>query len=98
MKKQHIGGSIVVFAMLCLILSNFLLRAEPSLDANPDFSDAIWIAQPDAIKKIATADGSELLHIPKIKNVRAIAVDDQRGMLWTYQQNVLQSGSQHPLH
>ena len=89
MKKQHISGSIVAFSILCLILSNFLLRAEPPLDANPDFSDAIWIAQPDAIKKIATADGSELLHIPKVKNVRAIAVDDQRGVLWSYQQNVL---------
>ena len=89
MSKKQILGIIVSFSVLCLVLSSLLLRAQDSLHPNPDFADALWLAKSDGITKIATADASVLLELADVKNVRAIAVDEQRGVLWAYIQNTL---------
>jgi RHS repeat-associated protein len=88
-RKQQIFGTIVTFSVLCLVLSTLLLRAQHSPLPNPDFADALWVAQADGIRKIATTDASSLLHIANLKHVRAVAVDEPRGVLWAYIQNTL---------
>jgi RHS repeat-associated protein len=87
--KKQILGIIASFSFLCLMLSSILLRAQYPLLPNPDFADALWIAQSDAINKIAAVDASALLQIADVKNVRAVAVDEQHGVLWAYIQNAL---------
>ena len=89
MSKKQILGFLLSFPLLCLVLSSLLLRAQDSLHPNPDFANALWLAKSDGIDKIATADASALLEIVDVKNVRAIAVDEQRGVLWAYIQNTL---------
>ena len=72
-----------------LLFSSLLLRAQHPLSPKPDFATALWVAKADGINKIATADGSALLQIADVKNVRAVTVDEQRGVLWAYIQNTL---------
>jgi hypothetical protein len=90
-RKQRLFGVIVTFSVLCLVLSTLLLRAQHSPLPNPDFADALWVAQSDGIRKIATTDASSLLHIANLKHVRAVAVDEPRGVLWAYIQNTLRA-------
>ena len=89
MSKKQILGIIVSCSLLCLIFSSLLLRAQHPLSPNPDFVAALWVARSEAINKIATADASALLQIADVKNVRAVTVDEQRGVLWAYIQNTL---------
>ena len=89
MSKKQILGIIVSCSLLCLIFSSLLLRAQYPLPANPEFATALWIAKADGINKIATADGSALLQIADVKNIRAVTVDEQHGLLWAYIQNTL---------
>src|SRR5687767_14781526 len=77
------------FPILCLVLSSLLLLAQHPLLPNPDFVNALWVAKSDEIHKIATTETSTLLQMGELKNVRAVAVDDQRGVLWAYVQNTL---------
>jgi hypothetical protein len=88
-RKKQILGIIMSFALLCLVLSSILLQAQHPLLPNPDFADALWIAQLDTINKIATVDARALLQITDVKNVRAVAVDEQHAVLWAYIQNTL---------
>jgi hypothetical protein len=90
-RQQQIFGTIVTLSVLCLILSTLLLRAQHSPLPNPDFADALWVAQSDGIRKIATSDVSSVLHIANLKHVRAVAVDEPRGVLWAYIQNTLRA-------
>jgi ligand-binding sensor domain-containing protein len=87
-KKQFLG-IIVSLSLLGIVLSSLLIRAQHPIPVNPDFVTALWIAQSDGIRKIATADAGDLLHIDDLKHVKAVAVDDQRGMLWAYIKNTL---------
>jgi hypothetical protein len=87
-KKQFLG-IVVSLSLLGIVLSSLLIRAQHPIPVNPDFVAALWIAQSDGIRRIATADASDLLHIGDLKHVRAIAVDDQRGVLWAYIHNTL---------
>jgi RHS repeat-associated protein len=87
--KKQIQGIFVSCSLLCLIFSSLLLRAQHPPSPNPDFAAALWVAKADGINKIATADATALLQIADVKNVRAVAVDEQRGVLWAYIQNTL---------
>jgi hypothetical protein len=49
----------------------------------------VYSRKADGINKIATADGSALLQITDVKNVRAVSVDERHGVLWAYIQNTL---------
>jgi hypothetical protein len=59
------------------------LSASDSLTADPDSVEALWVAK-DTILKRAAADGSHRLEIPDVQNIRALAIDSQRGVLWAY--------------
>jgi RHS repeat-associated protein len=87
--KKQIMGIIVSCPLLCLIFSSLLIRAQDPLPPNPDFASALWVARSEGINKVATHDASPLLQIPGLKNVRAITVDEQHGILWAYIQNTL---------
>ena len=80
MGKKQIVGVIVSCSLLCLIFSSLLLRAQHPLTPNPDFASALWVIKADGINKIATTDGSTLLQIADVKNIRAVTLDEQRGV------------------
>ncbi|MDA2924655.1 Ig-like domain-containing protein, partial [Acidobacteria bacterium AH-259-L09] len=83
----------LVACMLVLGMSAAALTAqtaEPLARANPDFVDALWVAdKEDALLKIGLAEASLLLEILDIEDVRAVAVDDRRALVWAYGKNLL---------
>lgn len=54
----------------------------------PDMGDAVWVAK-DTVLKIAAHDGSRLLELAAVKNARAVAVDESRGLVWAFGQHTL---------
>ncbi|MDA2939240.1 hypothetical protein MYX75_13390, partial [Acidobacteria bacterium AH-259-A15] len=89
--SHHLLG--VVACMLVLGMSAAALTAqtaEPLARGNPDFVDALWVAdKEDALLKIGLAEAYLLLEIPDIEDVRAVAVDDRRALVWAYGKNLL---------
>jgi len=71
--------------------THFSLRAQQTSTTHSDFVDALWVATARGIVKLATADGTGLLTIAEAQDVRAVAVDAQRGILWAFGANVLQA-------
>ena len=55
-----------------------------SLTPTPHFSDALWLAHKDRLLKIDLSEGSLLLTVPTVKNLRTLAVDSRRGLVWAY--------------
>ncbi len=51
---------------------------------NPAAVNALWVAESAGVLEVATADGSLLLEVPGLTNVRAAAVDHHRPTLWLY--------------
>src|SRR5579872_6820423 len=72
-----------------------LLATGPSLVAqeSPAAVNALWVAESSGVIKVAAADGTLLLEVPGLANVRAAAVDHHRPTLWLYAgQNVYAYG------
>ncbi len=59
-------------------------EAAAPAQADSEFVDALWVAQKDRLVKISVSDGSTLLEIPDIKDVRALAVDGRQGLVWAF--------------
>jgi RHS repeat-associated protein len=57
----------------------------------PHFENALWIAETGGLLKVATADGDLLFEISGLGEVRAVAVDDRRGMVWLYAERTLRA-------
>lgn len=51
----------------------------------------MWLAHADGILKVAAANGTVLLDIATSHEVRAVGLDEPRGVLWTANANTLQS-------
>ena len=62
-----------------------LLVPEP----NPDAVDALWVGTTNSILKIDPLTGSAQFEIPSSRIVQALAVDDRRGVLWSYGEKTL---------
>ena len=56
---------------------------------NPDFVDALWIAESGRVLKIARADGTVLFEVPDAKELAALAFDANHTTLWAYGHNTL---------
>lgn len=61
-----------------------LAGAQTAAQQDPATVNALWVAESSGVLKVATADGSLRLEIPGLANVRAIAVDHHRPMIWLY--------------
>jgi RHS repeat-associated protein len=60
---------------------------------SPAAVNALWVAESSGVIKVAAADGTLLLEVPGLANVRAAAVDHHRPTLWLYAgQNVYAYG------
>jgi hypothetical protein len=73
--------------LAAILLTTLSRAAGPAL--NPDFTDALWIAESERVLKVARAEGSVLFEIPQAGVVTALGVDVERGILWAYGQNTL---------
>ena len=71
----------IVFSTLALL---FTFTAEAVTNPNNDYVGALWVAETDGILKLATADGTVLFEIGSTVNVKELAVDEKRGVVWTY--------------
>ncbi|MCH8320301.1 MAG: hypothetical protein IH790_05015, partial [Acidobacteria bacterium] len=61
---------------------------EPVL-TGPEFVDALWVAKDKGLLKIDVSDASPLLEIADIGDVRAVDIDDRRGLVWAFSKDRL---------
>ena len=54
-----------------------------------EFVDALWVATDNGLLKIDSSDVSTLLEIPKIGDIKALDIDDRRGLVWVFTKNRL---------
>jgi ligand-binding sensor domain-containing protein len=73
--------------LAAILLTTLSRAAGPAL--NPDFTDALWIAESERVLKVARAEGSVLFEIPEAGAVTALAIDASHTTLWAYGQNTL---------
>lgn len=75
---QRLRGGLIVLIALLSLLPVWLIQAEP----NPVNINALWVSESEGVLKVRTADGTLLFEIPFASDIRGIAVDQQRGVLW----------------
>ena len=75
-------GLILLLSAVCLLLTFFVLSTTWAQD--PGNLDSLWVAAGKAIVKVDVSDGSVLLQIHASRNIRAVAVDNQREILWAF--------------
>ena len=56
-------------------------HGEP-VSTGPEFVDSLWVAGDKALLKIDVSDASVLLEMPNMDDMRAMDIDDRRGLLW----------------
>ncbi|HEX9803754.1 MAG TPA: Ig-like domain-containing protein, partial [Gammaproteobacteria bacterium] len=78
----------ILFSLLLSTLL-FSFQAGAATTANDDYAGALWVAESDGVLKLATADGSVLFEIGDADAVQALALDEQRGLLWAYGDDTL---------
>ncbi len=80
-------------ALGCAALLYGLVGAYQPATASPntDYVSAIWVAQSDGVLKLSTDSGGVLFEMDAVPEVRVVAVDDQRGLLWAYGQGALRA-------
>lgn len=81
-------------AFCCLgiaLLLSVTSSAENASPPYPDYRNALWIAESHGLIKLTTADGAVLFEIKDAKEIRALAVDAERGVLWAYGRGILRA-------
>lgn len=76
--------AFMLFGLLSGGLLSFSLRAQSTPTPNPDFVDALWVSKLDKVLKLDTTTGTVLFELPNARTVLALAVDEVRGVVWTY--------------
>lgn len=82
-----------VVLLMCTFFASLAVRAQQALTPHADYVNALWVVGSDEILKVASADGSVVFTIPSVQDVRAVAVDARRGILWAYGDNTLHAYS-----
>ncbi|MBI2877240.1 MAG: hypothetical protein HYY20_10190 [Candidatus Tectomicrobia bacterium] len=85
------GLRTVALLFVLLLSLSYPAHAQPPSLFRPDYVDALWVAEAEGILKIAAADATILLEITDLQNVRAVALDERRGVLWAYGQGSLRA-------
>lgn len=70
-------------------LSGLTVRAQQTVTPRSDSVHALWVLGADEMVKIASADGTVVFAIPGAPDVRTVAVDARRGVLWAYGDSTL---------
>ena len=96
--KKTVGFIVsLLVSFLVLVMYTFLadraVRAQQVLTLRSDAANALWVASADEIIKVTSADGTVVFTIPSAQDVRAVAVDARRGLLWAYSERGLQAYS-----
>jgi len=91
--RQTRCGVITLLLLGLSVLVGLTVRAQQTPTPTPDFVDAVWVAKADGLLKLAVPDGTALLTIPDGQGVRALALDEQRGLLWVHSPNSLRAYS-----
>jgi hypothetical protein len=74
--------ALVRLFLAAVLLTTLSRAASPAL--NPDFTDAVWIAESERVLKVTRAEGSVLFEIPEAGAVTVLGIDVERGILWAY--------------
>ena len=99
MRSQRIVGIIVSLLVSSVVLwmgaffTGLTVRAQQALAPRSDYVNALWVAGADEIVKVASAASTVVFTIPGVLDVRAVAVDERRGVLWACGENTLQAYS-----
>src|SRR2546425_9810044 len=99
MHSKRIVGIIVSLLVSSVVLCVGLfflgqpVRAQQTVAPRSDYVHALWVVGADEIIKVASAAGTIVFAIPGVQDVRAVAVDERRGVLWAYGDNTLQAYS-----
>ncbi|MCH6568731.1 MAG: hypothetical protein IH794_01420, partial [Acidobacteria bacterium] len=92
MKTWKYGNyRLVLGCVLVLGVSSLALMSqyvEPVL-TGPEFVDALWVAKDKGLLKMDVSDASTLLEIADIGDVRALDIDDRRGLVWAFSKDQL---------
>ncbi len=72
------------FFRLFILFLAISFHANAATSLNDDYLGALWVAESNGVLKLATSDGSVLFEIGNAVDVQAIALDEQRGLLWAY--------------
>ena len=62
---------------------------EEPVSTGSEFGDALWVAKDKGLLKLDVSDASNLLEIADIGDVRAVDIDDRRGLVWAFRKDRL---------
>jgi hypothetical protein len=51
----------------------------------------VWVSTVQGLAKLSATDGQTLLMVPDTSDVRALAVDGSRGLVWAYDRRTLRA-------
>lgn len=57
----------------------------------PDFAAALWLTASDGLRKLTASDGTQLLRLATETTLQPLALDAQRGRVWSYGTNTLKA-------
>jgi RHS repeat-associated protein len=88
---RHCMLLVAAGASMLVPLAPGMHAAAQPLAPNPLFAKAVWVGVSEGALKLLAADGSLLLEVSGLKQVQAVAIDDQRTTLWVAAGNTLLS-------
>ncbi|HHQ42451.1 MAG TPA: carboxypeptidase regulatory-like domain-containing protein, partial [Chromatiales bacterium] len=78
------AASKIAFLLFAITLAGAALVARSAQQPDPRFVPAVWVAAESAVLKLHADTGAELARIEGLGEVRALAVDARRGVLWVW--------------
>ena len=69
---------------LLTAVAGFLVVAPVFANTPADWRDAIWIREQAGVLKVSASDGAPVAFIADLAGARGIAIDNARGVVWTY--------------
>ena len=76
----------LVACVLVVGMSAIALMPHPQEPAptGSEFVDALWVATDHRLLKVDSSSVSTLSEIPKIGDIKALDIDDRRGLVWVF--------------
>jgi len=77
---------LVLCCVVVLEISSVALMPQHGdlISTGPGWIDALWVAGDKGLLKMDVSDASPLLEIADIGHVRAVDIDDRRGLVWAF--------------
>lgn len=85
MSRTDVARYLLVSVFSLLLIATARAETTP----NTDYTGALWVAESDGILKLATSNGEILFEIGDADEVQTLAIDETRGVLWSYGRNEL---------